>query len=185
MDLLIETKWRYRMKNLKQIVMFKGVSVSVAEWKHYRRQFCTRRASFCRRCIGLDIEQSGVRKITDCCSFNRPLHNAPLPAVSSAPLASDPKKWLLGAAVTDRGENERRADVPASSQVLLKTINCSSKLIIHQDNRPLHNAPLPAVSSAPLASDPKRWLHAAESRSTLDLLPEDLSLLCLVKARLF
>ena len=26
-------------------------------------------------------------------------------------------------------------------------------------NRPLHNAPLPAVSSAPLASDPKRWLQ--------------------------
>ena len=26
--------------------------------------------------------------------FNRPLHNAPLPAVSSAPLASDPKRWL-------------------------------------------------------------------------------------------
>ena len=93
MDLLIE-KCRYRMKNLKQIVMFKGVSVSVAEWKHYRRQFCTRRASFCRRPIGLDVEQSRVRKITDCCSFNRPLHNAPLPAVSSAPLASDPKKWL-------------------------------------------------------------------------------------------
>ena len=26
-------------------------------------------------------------------------------------------------------------------------------------NRPLHNAPFPAVSSAPLASDPKRWLQ--------------------------
>ena len=27
-------------------------------------------------------------------SYNRPLHNAPLPAVSSTPLASDPKRWL-------------------------------------------------------------------------------------------
>ena len=26
-------------------------------------------------------------------------------------------------------------------------------------NRPLHNAPLPAISSAPLASNPKRWLQ--------------------------
>ena len=45
------------------------------------------------------------------------------------------------------------------------------------DNRPLHYAPLPAVRSEKMA--------AAESRSTLDLLPKDLSLLCLVKARLF
>ena len=28
------------------------------------------------------------------CHINRPLHNAPLPAVSTAPLASDPKRWL-------------------------------------------------------------------------------------------
>jgi len=36
----------------------------------------------------------------------------------------------------------------------------------------------------PSGKRPKN-MAAAESRSTLDLLPEDLSLLCLVKARLF
>ena len=36
-------------------------------------------------------------------------------------------------------------------------------------NRPLHNALLPAISSAPLASDPKRWLQ---------LNPEVLSISC-------
>ena len=51
-------------------------------------------------------------------------------------------------------------------------------------NRPLHNAPLPAVSSAPLASDPKRWLQPS---------PHVISISCqktcrccvLVKAHLF
>ena len=47
-------------------------------------------------------------------------------------------------------------------------------------NRPLHNAPLPAVSSAPFGESGKRpkKMAAAESKSTLNLLPEDLSLLC-------
>ena len=46
------------------------------------------------------------------------------------------------------------------------------------ENRPLHNTPLPTLSPAPFGESGKRpeKMAAAESESTLDLLPEDLSL---------
>ena len=44
---------------------------------------------------GIKIRRvSHIRTVTPAFYDNRPLHYAPLPAVRSAPLASDPKRWL-------------------------------------------------------------------------------------------
>ena len=63
---------------------------------------------------------------------------------------------------------------------------CVNIYTSYESNRPLHNAPLPAVSSAPFWESGKRpeKMAAAECNSTLDLLPEDLSLSCFGEGKL-
>ena len=63
---------------------------------------------------------------------------------------------------------------------------CAHPEISLEPNRPLHNALLPAVSSAPFGESGRRpkKMAVAESKSTLDLLPEDLLLLCFGERKL-